>query len=127
MKSVFVFTNEDLIADLLERRLSGEDYEAVIGNDPQKALAIVIREKVSLIILDLDLPNLAAFAFLTKKRNDPSLKSIPVIVLSNAGQIGELSRAKKLGATDWALKTEFDPEEIIQKVKNIFKSIKASS
>jgi len=29
-----------------------------------------------------------------------------------------LDRAKKLGAKDWLVKTEFDPQEVIEKVVN---------
>jgi len=48
---------------------------------------------------------------------DEKLKNIPVIVISNSGQPVELDRAKKLGAKDWLIKTEFDPKEVLEKVK----------
>jgi PleD family two-component response regulator len=38
-------------------------------------------------------------------------------VISNSGQPVELDRAKKLGAKDWLIKTEFDPKEVLEKVK----------
>jgi len=47
----------------------------------------------------------------------PELKRIPVIIISNSGQPVELDRAKKLGADDWLIKTEFDPQEVLEKVK----------
>jgi DNA-binding response OmpR family regulator len=127
VKRILVLTEEKLVSNLLKKRLSDEDYQVVISDDPEKALVIIIREKINLIVLDLDLSDLTAFSFLVKKKSDSDLKKIPVLVISNAGQIGELSQAQELGATDWVLKTEFDPGEIAQKVKNIFKSIKATS
>ena len=126
-KRILVLTEEELVSNLLKKRLSDEDYQVVIGDNSEKAKAVIIREKISLIILDLDLSDSAAFSFLTKKKNDFELKKIPVLVISNAGQVGELSRVRELGAVDWVLKTEFDPGEIVQKVKNIFKSIKATN
>jgi len=46
----------------------------------------------------------------------PELKKIPVIVISNSGQPVEIDKAQKLGAKDWLIKTEFDPQEVIEKV-----------
>jgi PleD family two-component response regulator len=48
---------------------------------------------------------------------DSELKKIPVIVISNSGQPVELDRARRLGAKDWLIKTEFDPQEVLDKVK----------
>jgi len=50
-------------------------------------------------------------------QKDEKLKRIPIIIISNSGQPVELDRAKALGAKDWLLKTEFDPQEVIEKVK----------
>jgi len=40
-----------------------------------------------------------------------------VIVVSNSGQPVEIDQARELGAKDWLIKTEFDPQEVIDKVK----------
>jgi len=42
-------------------------------------------------------------------KKEELLKDIPVIIISNSGQPVELDRAKSLGAVDWLIKTEFDP------------------
>jgi len=50
-------------------------------------------------------------------QSDKDLRGIPVVVISNSGQPVELDKAKELGAKDWLIKTEFDPQEVIDKVK----------
>ena len=45
------------------------------------------------------------------------LKKIPVIIISNSGQPVEIDRAQKLGVKDWLIKTEFDPQEVIDKIR----------
>lgn len=127
MKKILILEDEELIADLLDKRLSNEGFTVLLSDDIQKSLQMISQEVVDLIILDLDIVGNNAFKFLSKKQNDAKLKKIPVLVISNSGQVGELSRARELGATDWVLKTEFDPREVVQKVKDIFKSIKATS
>lgn len=54
---------------------------------------------------------------MTEMAGDPDLKNIPVIVISNSGQPVEIDRAQELGAQDWLVKAEFDPQEVIDKVE----------
>jgi len=57
--------------------------------------------------------------FLERKRREGDIKDIPVIIISNSGQPAELNKAQKLGANDWLVKTEFNPQEVIRKVEKI--------
>ena len=125
VRKILILEDEKLIADLLEKRLLEEGYEVIIKDNPEDGLKILADEKIDLIILDLDLSGFRTNKLLEKKEKVAELKKIPVLVISNSGQVGELSRAKELGAQDWVLKTEFDPREVVQKVSNIFQSIKA--
>jgi len=47
---------------------------------------------------------------------DKELKKIPVVIISNSGQPVELDEAQRLGARDWLIKTEFDPQKVVDKV-----------
>jgi len=51
-------------------------------------------------------------------KQSQTLKSVPIIIISNSGQPVEIDRAKELGVSDWIIKTEFDLQEIVEKVKN---------
>ena len=127
MKSILILEDEELISSVLEKRLINENYQVVLSNDVNQALKIISKGTVDLIILDLDIPDSGAFTFLSKKNKESKSKKIPVLVISNSGRVGELGRAKELGATDWVLKTEFDPKDIVLKTQKIFKAIKISS
>ena len=73
--------------------------------------------KPDIVLLDIVMPKKGGFEVMEEMQKDPNLKRIPVIIISNSGQPVELSRAQKLGARDWLIKTEFDPQEVIDKVK----------
>ena len=74
-------------------------------------------EKPHLVLLDLILPGIDGFEVLSRMREDPSLSSIPVIILSNLGQKEDIERGLKLGAVDYLIKAHFTPGEIIEKIK----------
>ncbi len=122
MKTILLLESEKLISDSLERRLTEEGYRLIINNQVEEGLETLAQGEVHLIILDLDISGLNAFSFLARKNNDPRWKKLPTLVISNAGEVGELSRAKEQGVVDWVLKTEFNPEEVVQKVKSIFQA-----
>ena len=75
------------------------------------------KDKPDLILLDIVMPRMGGFEVMEELNKDEELKSIPVVIVSNSGQPVELDRAKRLGVKDWLIKTDFDPQEVIDKVK----------
>ena len=57
------------------------------------------------------------YEVLKAQQREPELASVPVIVISNSGQPVEINRALMLGVKDYVVKTQFDPEEVITKVR----------
>jgi len=77
------------------------------------------RLKPDVILLDLLLPGMDGFQFLTKIKSHAVLKTIPVLVLSNLSDPKDIERARSLGATDFAPKSETDLSVIESKIKKI--------
>ena len=75
------------------------------------------KARLDLVLLDIVMPKMGGFEVMEEMQKDEELKIIPIIVISNSGQPVELDRAQKLGAKDWLIKTEFDPQEVVDKVK----------
>jgi two-component system alkaline phosphatase synthesis response regulator PhoP len=75
------------------------------------------KNKPDLILLDILMPKKSGFEVMQEMSQDPEIKDIPIIIVSNSGQPVELEKAKELGAKDCLVKTEFDPQEVIDKVK----------
>jgi CheY-like chemotaxis protein len=76
-----------------------------------------LSSKLSLVLLDIILPDKNGYEILEFMKNDNSLKNIPVVVLSNLGQDEEIQKAKALGARDFMIKAQSDIDEIVAKIK----------
>jgi len=85
--------------------------------DGEEGLKRIREDKPDLILLDLILPGVDGFEVLSKLKEDPTLASIPVIILSNLGQREDIEKGLKLGAIDYLVKAHFTPNEIVDKVK----------
>jgi len=115
-KKILLIEDEQIMFDLLQKKLSGEGYEVSIAKDGEEGLRAMREVKPDLILLDIVMPKIGGFEVMEEIQKEPELKKIPIIVISNSGQPVELDRAQKFGARDWLIKTEFDPQEVIDKV-----------
>ena len=52
----------------------------------------------SIVLMDLDMPEMDGFELLGHVRRDSRLRRLPVIVLTNSGYARDMSRAYQLGA-----------------------------
>ena len=50
-------------------------------------------------------------------KEDLTMAQIPVIILSNLGQKGDIDKGLKMGAVDYLIKAHFTPAEIIDKIR----------
>ncbi len=117
MKKILIIEDEEVLLGLLQERLVQEGYRVDIAKDGQEGLEKIRKFKPDLILLDIVMPKMGGFEVMEEVNKDEELKTIPIIIVSNSGQPVELERAKKLGVKDWLIKTDFDPQEVIDKVK----------
>jgi CheY-like chemotaxis protein len=116
MKKIIIVEDEEILRNLLEKKLSAEGYSVETTENGEEGLSKIRANRPDLILLDIIMPKMGGFEMLEEMQKDESIKGIPVIVVSNSGQPVEIDRAQNLGATDWLVKTEFDPQEVIDKV-----------
>jgi DNA-binding response OmpR family regulator len=116
MPKILLIEDEEIMIELLERKLAQEGYEVSVARDGEEGLRLMREIWPDLVLLDIILPKMGGFDVLKEMNKNPSLKKIPVIIISNSGQPVELSKALRLGVKDWLIKTEFEPQILIEKV-----------
>jgi len=116
MKKILLVEDEEIMISLLQKKLTKEGYEISVARDGEEGLKAMREVRPDLVLLDIIMPKMGGFEVMEGMQKDKELKKIPVIVISNSGQPVELDKAQKLGAKDWLIKTEFDPQEVLNKV-----------
>lgn len=114
-QKILIIEDETALTDVLRSRLKKEGYEVSAAEDGKKGYDAIIAWQPDLILLDIVMPKMDGYEVL-EKMNKNNIKR-PVIIISNSGQPVEIEKTKKLGAVDHLIKTEFDPQEVIAKVK----------
>ncbi len=120
-KKILIIEDDRFLRELISRKLSDDGFKTVEAVDGEEGIKKVKEEKPDLILLDLILPSIDGFEVLSRIKKDESVKSIPVIILSNLGQKEEVEKGLKMGALDYLIKAHFTPGEIISKIKNNLK------
>jgi len=115
-KKILIIEDEELLLNLLKKKLEELNYEVFIAKDGIMGLKAIKENELDLILLDVVMPKMGGFELLEKMGEDETIKKIPVVIISNSGQPVEIEKAKKLGASDWLIKTELDPQEVVDKV-----------
>jgi len=117
MKKILLIEDEEIMINLLQRKLAVEGYEVSVAREGEEGLEKMREIKPDLILLDIIMPKMGGFEVMEEMQKDIELKKIPVIIISNSGQPVEIDKAQALGVKDWLIKAEFDPQEVIDKVK----------
>jgi PAS domain S-box-containing protein len=94
-------SNLDLIKKLLATRPEITLLSAMQG---RLGLDLARLHKPDLILLDLHLPDLGGEAVLLQLKADPSLREIPVVILSADATPGQIQRLRASGAHDYLTK-----------------------
>ena len=118
---ILIIEDDRYLRELIIKKFEKEKFEILEAIDGQEGLKKAKEEKPNLILLDLILPGTDGYAVLFQIKADPEISSIPVIILSNLGQIQEIQKGLKLGAVDYLVKAHFTPETIIEKVRRHLK------
>lgn len=119
MKNILIIEDDEFLRGLISKKFVSESFNIISAIDGTDGIKKAQEEKPNLILLDLVLPNIDGFEVLTKLKGDSATSSIPIVILSNLGQKEDIDKGMKLGATDYIIKAQFTPEEIVEKIKAI--------
>ena len=115
-KKILIIEDEEIMINLLQKKLSQEGYNVSVARNGEEGLRLIKETMPDLVLLDIIMPKMGGLEVMEAMQKDEKLKDIPVIIVSNSGQPVEIDKAKELGVKDWLIKTEFDPQEVINKV-----------
>ncbi len=103
--------------DYVTRLLRPIGYQIVTAQNGQEALAAAKENRPDLILSDVMMPRLDGFGLLAAIRDDPTLRDLPVILLS--ARAGEEARLEGLdaGADDYLVKP-FSARELLARVRS---------
>ena len=118
LKTVLVVEDDPINRKILSKILS-TDYLLLEAANGEEGIALLRQRKsaIAAVILDLVMPVMDGYAFLSDTHCDPAYQNLPIIVSTGNGDSENEREALKLGAWDFVSKP-YDPEILKFRLKN---------
>jgi len=119
-KKVVLIEDDADIYSLLAGRLQKEGYLVKRANNAKEGMALIESENPNLVLTeDAILGEDNFLSVVAKMQQKENLKKIPIMTIFNSFQPSQIEKAKNFGVFVWAVKTEFNLDEIVKKVKTL--------
>lgn len=121
MAKILLVDDDAALTTVFSTALQSAGYQVVTAPDGNSGLEKVKTEKPNFILLDQVLPDIQGNEVLKTLKQDPETQNIPVAMLSNFGQDELIKSAISSGAADYILKYQIEPQDLINKLKELMK------
>jgi len=120
--TILFFAEDDpLMSRMYEKAFKASGFELKVSFDGDEAIQTLksMDPKPTVAILDIMMPKKSGFEVLREMKADPTLKSIPVVLLTNLAGQQDAEKGLSLGAVIYLIKSQYSPIEIVEKIKEI--------
>ena len=119
MSKVLIVEDDQFIREMYALILKKEGFEVKETPDGAAGLAEAQGGGFDVILLDLMMPQMDGLTFLKRlQEQPPKTANGPIIVMSNLAYSDAKDEATKLGASEFLVKADLDPKEVVQLVKD---------
>lgn len=119
---ILLIEDDPLMINLYRKVFERHDFEVKVADRGEIGLSLVKEFVPDLVLLDVMMPEMDGFEVLKKIKSDESTKNISVVMLSNLAGTEDAARAIEMGALKYLIKSEHDPNEIVEIAKGIMEA-----
>jgi DNA-binding response OmpR family regulator len=118
LSKILLVEDDFALRDIYSARLAAEGYTVVTASDGEEALAVAVREKPDLVVLDVMMPKISGFDVLDILRQTPDTKNTKVIMMTALSQEADRQRGESLGVNKYLVKSQVTLEDVVATVKH---------
>ncbi|MHC4861965.1 MAG: response regulator [Planctomycetota bacterium] len=113
---VLIVDDEKLILISTRIVLESVGYSAITAASGEEAISMAFEQRPGLILLDIMMPGIDGWETLSRLKEAPETKDIPVIIFTAREHSRGKHLAREMGAADYFQKP-FEPDELIEIVQ----------
>lgn len=115
MSQAMVVDDSRAVRMILQRNLVELGYQVSAAADGAEALAL-LREDMSIVLVDWNMPHMNGLQFLEKVRADPRYASLKVMMVTTETEVDQMIKALAAGADEYVMKP-FTKEILADKLR----------
>ncbi len=113
--TILVIDDEPDLLSTIATRLKWNKFNVLTALNGREGLDIAASEKPDLILLDNNMPNMTGLEMLAILRENPDLKTTPVIMVTAVCEPKDIAAASSFGVVDYITKP-FDFADLTEKI-----------
>jgi len=117
--SVLVADDTLPVRELQRSILEDAGYRVVVAEDGAEAFAALARDRVDLVLTDVDMPNMNGFELTRAIRSHPDLANLPVVIVSSKGSAADQQEGLDAGADAYIVKESFGEGLLLSAVQQL--------
>jgi len=125
---ILQFEDELFLADMYKMKFEeyGFEYKHYLQPpaDREEFVNLVVKEKPSLISMDIIMPQIDGFTATEMLKADPRTKNIPIFGLSNLGQKEDVDKAFEVGMDNYFITASITPKEYLNAIRTFLENPK---
>jgi len=120
-KTILIVEDNPINLKLLRDILNFQKFEVLEAIDGKSALELVEKNynKIDLILMDLQLPDINGLEVIQKIKAEPESQNIPIIVVSAHAMESDIKKCREAGCIDYITKP-INIQEFINKINSFF-------
>ena len=126
MPKILIVEDDVNLRDVYSSRLEAESYTMSHADNGEEALAVAVRERPDLILLDVMLPKISGFDVLDIIRTTPEIAHTKVVMMTALSAPKDKERGEKLGVDKFLVKSQVTLEEVVTTIKSVIDSSASS-
>lgn len=121
---LLVIEDDADIRELIAYNLRKEGYQVVVADEGTEGLKLAAQNPPDLVLLDLMLPDLDGLEVCRRLKRDPTLASMPVVMVTAKGGESDIVAGLELGADDYITKP-FSPRVLVARTRAVLRRLDA--
>lgn len=122
MHSILIIEDDVALREMYNTKFTKEGFSVSVAADGKEGLEKMRSINPQIVLLDLIMSNVSGFDVLKMVKDDVKLNKIPILILTNIIADAE-DLLKNWGATDFLLKANTTPDEVVKRVKHILEQL----
>jgi serine phosphatase RsbU (regulator of sigma subunit)/AmiR/NasT family two-component response regulator len=116
--TVLVAEDSRIQAQILSQKLDEAGYQVRVAENGAVALASIREQRPTVVISDIEMPEMTGYELCRAVKDDPELRTIPFILLSTLSEPQDIIRGLHCGADNYVTKP-YDPVFLIARVESL--------
>ena len=116
---VLLVEDDANLRDIYFARFQAEGYDLSVAANGEEALAMTVKVKPDLMILDVMMPRISGFDVLDIVRSTPDTAASKVIMMTALSEESDRSRGRALGVDEYLVKSQVTLEDVVATAKRV--------